>query len=104
MTKAEALVLVQKKLDVSEESEDLRQLVEVLEFMPLEIYLEKIRKSDREAIRLLALEAEDKAVCNGLALAYKLFRPPGILESILRVPQHQQRNGNFCPKKVEGSE
>ncbi|KAL4745969.1 hypothetical protein BDW72DRAFT_207750 [Aspergillus terricola var. indicus] len=76
MTKAEALALLQKKLDVSQEREDMRLLVEALECMPLAIvqaaayithrsprcsvsqYLEKIEKSDREVIRLLSHEPD----------------------------------------------
>ncbi|CAI7618642.1 unnamed protein product [Penicillium viridicatum] len=67
----EALVLIQRKLDSGKERADLVQLVEELEFMPLAIvqaasyithrsprcsvsqYLEKLRHSDRKAIKLL---------------------------------------------------
>lgn len=73
--KGEALDLLQKKLDIRTESADTVQLVEELEFMPLAIiqaasyivyrsprcsvsqYLEKLRKSDRQATTLLNYEA-----------------------------------------------
>ena len=76
MNTAEALVLMQKKLDSSTEREDLVQLVEELEFMPLAIvqaasyithrsprcsasqYLEKLRQSDRQAMKLLNHEGK----------------------------------------------
>ncbi|KAJ5414716.1 hypothetical protein N7509_001343 [Penicillium cosmopolitanum] len=74
MNMEEALVLLRNKLGIQTESADMIQLVEELEFMPLAIvqassyvihrsprfsisqYLEKIRKSDREAIKLLNYE------------------------------------------------
>ncbi|OQE08995.1 hypothetical protein PENFLA_c121G01412 [Penicillium flavigenum] len=76
MNTAEALVLMQKKLDSSTAREDLVQLVEELEFMPLAIvqaasyiihrsprcsalqYLEKLRQSDRQATKLLNHEGK----------------------------------------------
>ncbi|KAJ5564862.1 hypothetical protein N7513_001104 [Penicillium frequentans] len=74
MNKAEALDLMQYKLDSGVEGADLVQLVEELEFMPLAIvqaasyivhcsprcsvsqYLEKLRHSDRQATNLLTHE------------------------------------------------
>jgi tetratricopeptide (TPR) repeat protein len=71
MSTAEALALMQKKLDDNTETQDLVQLVEKLDFMPLAIvqaasyithrsprcsvlqYLEKLRQSDRQATKLL---------------------------------------------------
>lgn len=68
---AEALILLQKKLDIHTESVDIVRLVEELEFMPLAIvqaasyiihhlsrcsvsqYLENLRKSDYQATKLL---------------------------------------------------
>ncbi|CAG8108423.1 unnamed protein product [Penicillium nalgiovense] len=76
MNTAEALVLIQKKLDSSTETEDLAQLVEKLEFMPLAIvqaasyiahrsprcsalqYLAKLQQSDRQATKLLHQEGK----------------------------------------------
>jgi tetratricopeptide (TPR) repeat protein len=76
MNRAEALVLMQKKLDLSTAKEDLVQLVEKLEFMPLAIvqaasyithrsprcsasqYLEKLRQSDRRATSVLHHEGK----------------------------------------------
>ncbi|KAJ5231012.1 hypothetical protein N7489_011720 [Penicillium chrysogenum] len=76
MNKAEALGLMQKKLDSSAERECLAQLVEELEFMPLAIvqaasyithrsprcsvsqYLEKLRRNDHQATKLLNHEGK----------------------------------------------
>ncbi|KAJ5720577.1 uncharacterized protein N7483_008511 [Penicillium malachiteum] len=76
MNSAEALLLLQKKLDESAEREELVQLVHELEFMPLAIaqaasyinhrsprcsaleYLEKLRQSDRQATKLLDHEGK----------------------------------------------
>jgi tetratricopeptide (TPR) repeat protein len=76
MNTAEALVLMRKKLDECTETEELVQLVEELEFMPLAIvqaasfithrsprcsalqYLEKLRQSDRQATKLLSHEGK----------------------------------------------
>lgn len=75
MNQAEALGLLQKKLSTPTEHETLARLAQELEFMPLAIvqaasyithrsprctvsqYLEKLQKSDREAIRVLNEEA-----------------------------------------------
>ncbi|KAJ6126484.1 hypothetical protein N7523_002096 [Penicillium sp. IBT 18751x] len=75
MARSEALELLQKTLDQSEESQESQQLVEELEFMPLAIaqaacyirnraprysvsqYLRDFQKSDSEAIKLLKKEA-----------------------------------------------
>jgi tetratricopeptide (TPR) repeat protein len=77
MNMAEALDLMQHKLDSCAERADLVQLVEELEFMPLAIvqaasyiahrsprcsaseYLEKLRQSDRQATKLLNHEGRD---------------------------------------------
>jgi hypothetical protein len=76
MNTAEALDLIRKKLDDCAEREELVQLVEELEFMPLAIvqaasyiahraprcsalqYLEKLRQGDREARKLLNHEGK----------------------------------------------
>ncbi|KAJ6008357.1 hypothetical protein N7540_012333 [Penicillium herquei] len=76
MNSGEALLLLQKKLDESAESEELVRLVNELEFMPLAItqaasyinhrsprcsalqYLEKLRQSDRQATKLLNHEGK----------------------------------------------
>ncbi|KAJ5843194.1 uncharacterized protein N7525_000935 [Penicillium rubens] len=76
MNTAEALDLIRKKLDDCAEGEELVQLVEELEFMPLAIvqaasyiahraprcsalqYLEKLRQGDREARKLLNHEGK----------------------------------------------
>ncbi|KAJ5813634.1 uncharacterized protein N7503_000384 [Penicillium pulvis] len=75
MEKAEALDLLKKKLNISTDHEDIQQLTEALEYMPLAIiqaasyitrcssrcsvsqYLEKIRKDDLQAVRLLQRQA-----------------------------------------------
>ncbi|KAJ5345625.1 hypothetical protein N7452_003629 [Penicillium brevicompactum] len=72
-----ALLLMQKKLDLDTESEELRQLVEELEFMPLAIvqaasyitnhsprcsvsrYLDMLRSSESQAMKLLSQESYD---------------------------------------------
>ncbi|KAJ5627172.1 hypothetical protein N7528_004599 [Penicillium herquei] len=76
MNSTDALLLLQNKLDESAEKEELVQLVEELEFMPLAItqaasyinhrsprcsasqYLEKLRQSDRQATKLLEHEGK----------------------------------------------
>lgn len=75
MDESEALDLLQKKLIIRTEREDMVRLVQALEFMPLAIvqaasyimhrsprcsvsqYLEKFRTNDREAVRLLQYDA-----------------------------------------------
>lgn len=75
MDKTEAVDLLKKKLNISEDREDLEQLAESLEFVPMALiqaasyiahpsrscsvsqYLEDIRKSDRRALKLLQHEA-----------------------------------------------
>ncbi|KAJ5965914.1 hypothetical protein N7481_012628 [Penicillium waksmanii] len=75
MEKAEALDLLKKKLSIYADHEDMEQLTQELEFMPMAIiqaasyithssplcsvskYLEDIRKNDRQAIKLLQYRA-----------------------------------------------
>ncbi|KAJ5716945.1 hypothetical protein N7488_002591 [Penicillium malachiteum] len=77
MARSEALELMQKKLEIPKVTDEVSQLVEELEFIPLAItqaaafitaraprysvshYLEKFRKSDREATRLLKNEGSN---------------------------------------------
>ncbi|KAJ5633693.1 hypothetical protein N7528_001535 [Penicillium herquei] len=77
MARSEALELMQKKLEFPKVTDEVSLLVEELEFMPLAItqaaafitaraprysvsqYLEKFRKSDREATRLLNYEGSN---------------------------------------------
>ena len=135
MTKAEALDLLHKKLNEPAECEDMVQLAEALEFMPLAIiqaaayithysprcsvsqYLEKIRKSDRDAVRLLNYEAgllyRDWEAKNSILLTWQIsfdhiqdtrpsaagllslmsfFDRQGIPESILRRQRSQETN------------
>ncbi|KAJ5667624.1 hypothetical protein N7507_003488 [Penicillium longicatenatum] len=133
MEEAEALDLFQKKADIPAEREDMVPLVKALEFMPLAIvqaaayithraprcsisqYLEKLQKSDREAIRLLNHEAgllhRDWEANNSILLTWQIsfehihdvrpsaidllslmsfFDCQGIPERILRVQQSQE--------------
>lgn len=135
MTKAEALDLLHKKLDEPAECEDMVQLAEALEFMPLAIIqaaayithysprcsvsqdLEKIRKSDRDAVRLLNYEAgllyRDWEAKNSILLTWQIsfdhiqgtrpsaagllslmsfFDRQGIPETILRDQRSQDTN------------
>ncbi|KAJ5819454.1 hypothetical protein N7474_005045 [Penicillium riverlandense] len=146
MKKAEALDLLQQKLHTPTELEDMEQLVEALEFMPLAIvqaasyithrsprcsvsqYLEKIRNSDREAVRLLDREAgllyRDWEAKNSILLTWQIsfdhiqgvrpsaagllslmsfFDRQGIQESVLQVPKIQEMNRNLCLEKDEDS-
>ncbi|KAJ5532209.1 hypothetical protein N7494_008761 [Penicillium frequentans] len=134
MNDAEALILLQKKLDTPEH-EHLTQLAQELEYMPLAIvqaasyithrsplcsvsqYLQKIRKSDREAVRVLNEEAgllyRDWEAKNSILLTWQIsfdyirrrrpsatdllslmsfFDRQGISEDILQVQQNQQRS------------
>jgi tetratricopeptide (TPR) repeat protein len=94
MSTAEALVLMRKKLDECTEGEELVQLVEELEFMPLAIvqaasyinhrsprcsalqYLEKLRQSDRQATKLLNHEGRhihrDWKAKNSIVLTWQI--------------------------------
>ncbi|CAG8314098.1 unnamed protein product [Penicillium salamii] len=142
MEKAEALDLLKNKLNMPAEREDMVQLVEALEFMPLAIiqaagyithrsprcsvsqYLSKIRKSDREAVRLLNYEAgllhRDWEAKNSILFTWQIsfdhihrvrpsaagllslmsfFDRQGITERLLRVQQSQETNSNLCPGK-----
>ncbi|KAJ5450128.1 uncharacterized protein N7458_006577, partial [Penicillium daleae] len=144
--KAEALELLQKKLNMRTECENMMQLVEALEFMPLAIvqaaayithrsprfsvsqYLEKVRKSDQEAVRLLDYEAgllyRDWEAKNSILLAWQIsfdyiqcvrpsatgllslmsfFDRQGIPESILRLWRGQENNSNIYPERTQDS-
>ncbi|KAJ5810431.1 uncharacterized protein N7503_002649 [Penicillium pulvis] len=133
MNDAEALVLLQKKLNTPEH-ENLTQLAQELEYMPLAIvqaasyithrsplcsvsqYLQKIRKSDREAVRVLNEEAglvyRDWEAKNSILLTWQIsfdfirrkrpsatdllslmsfFDRQGITKDILQVQQNQER-------------
>ncbi|KAJ5540812.1 hypothetical protein N7494_005888 [Penicillium frequentans] len=104
------------------------KLVEALEFMPLAIvqaasyithrsprcsvsqYLEKIQRSDRDAIRLLNYEASllyrDWEAKNSILLIWQIsfdYIRRGIPESILRVQQEQQNKGVLCQDTTEDS-
>ncbi|KAJ5202881.1 hypothetical protein N7449_004960 [Penicillium cf. viridicatum] len=132
----EALVLLQKKLDCGIERADLVQLVEELEFMPLAIvqaasyithhsprcsvsqYLEKLRQSDRQAIKLLHHEGHhthrDWEAKNSILLTWQIsfdhirrtrqsaadllslmsfFDRQGIPEDLLRVQGMEENHG-----------
>lgn len=134
MRNLEAVDLLQKKLNIGAEREHLEQLVEALELMPLAIiqaagyithqprcsvlqYLEKIQKSDRDAMRLLNYEAglltRDWDAKNSILLTWQIsfdyiqnvrpsaagllslmsfFDRQGIQESVLRVQNTQSPN------------
>ncbi|KAJ5166376.1 uncharacterized protein N7482_005157 [Penicillium canariense] len=94
MDMAEALALLQNKLDSGTERADLSQLVKELEFMPLAIiqaasyiahhsprcsvsqYLEKLRQSDRQATKLLNHEGlhthRDWEAKNSIVLTWQI--------------------------------
>ncbi|KAJ6050146.1 hypothetical protein N7444_006862 [Penicillium canescens] len=134
MARPEALNLIQKKLDLFEASQEILELVEELEFMPLAIvqaaayirhraprcsisqYLEKLRKSDGVAIRLLNYEGghlyRDWEAKNAILATWQIsfdhirrirpfaadilslmsfFDRHAIPENMIRV-QHQRRN------------
>ncbi|KAJ6060697.1 hypothetical protein N7444_002551 [Penicillium canescens] len=146
MNEAEALDLLQKKLSTPAERENMVQLAEALEFMPLAIvhaagyityrsprcsvlqYLEKLQKSDREAVRLLNHEAgllyRDWEAKNSILLTWQIsfdhiqnvrpsaagllslmsfFDRQGIQESVLQVQQCQERNETSCPGRDKDS-
>lgn len=133
MNDAEALILLQKKLNTPEH-ENLTQLAQELEYMPLAIvqaasyithrsplcsvsqYLQMIRKSDREAVRVLNEEAgllyRDWEAKNSILLTWQIsfdfirqkrpsatdllslmsfFDRQGITKDILQVQQNQER-------------
>lgn len=139
----EALVLLQNKLDIHTESVDMVELVEELEFMPLAIvqaasyiihrsprcsvsqYLKKLRKSDRQATKLLNYEAchihRDWEAKNSILLTWQIsfehirrirqsaadllslmsfFDRQGIPENLLRV-QDTERNRNGSSSRDE---
>jgi tetratricopeptide (TPR) repeat protein len=146
MEKTEALALLQNKLDPYSESEGIMELVEALEFMPLAIvqaasyithrsprcsvlqYLEKIQRSDRDAVRLLNYEASllyrDWEAKNSILLTWQIsfdyirrerpsaagllslmsfFDRQGIPESILRAQQEQQSKEGLYQDMTEDS-
>ena len=146
MNQAEALDLLQKKLSPLAEHGQGRELAEELEYMPLAIvqaagyiqsrlprcsvsqYLLKLRKSDREAVRMLREEAgllhRDWEAKNSILLTWQIsfdyirkkrpsatdllslmsfFDRQGIAESILRVTSNEERNENLVDNKPEES-
>ncbi|CAI7622755.1 unnamed protein product [Penicillium pancosmium] len=137
LNQAEALDLLQKKLSTPAEYESLVQLAQELEFMPLAIvqaagyithrsprcsvsqYLEKVQKSDREAVRVLNEEAgllyRDWEAKNSILLTWQIsfdyirgrrpsatdllslmsfFDRQGITENILRAQQNRERRNS----------
>ncbi|KAJ5493775.1 hypothetical protein N7463_009862 [Penicillium fimorum] len=143
----EAIVLLQKKLDCGIEREDLVRLVEELEFMPLAIvqaasyithhssrcsvsqYLEKLRQSDRQTIKLLHHEGyhthRDWEAKNSILLTWQIsfdyirrtrqsaadllslmsfFDRQGIPEELLRVQSIDENHGaSGSPKEIVDS-
>ncbi|CAG8220880.1 unnamed protein product [Penicillium salamii] len=134
MARPETLDLIQKKVDLFEASQEILELVEELEFMPLAIvqaaayirhraprrsisqYLEKLRKGDGVAIRLLNYEGghlyRDWEAKNAISATWQIsfdhirrirpfaadilslmsfFDRHAIPENMIRV-QHQRRN------------
>jgi hypothetical protein len=144
LDQAEALDLLQKKLSTPTEHEILAQLAQELEYMPLAIvqaagyithrsprcsalqYLEKIQKSDHEAVRVLNEEASllyrDWEAKNSILLTWQIsfdyirgrrpsatdllslmsfFDRQGITDNILRAQKNEERGRSSPPQLLE---